>query len=248
MTMETLDLKVSRTGGELSSQIKSLTESNHTWFEDVCGLNANFGQHNGTRTISISASQCDDSVPRVQHLTRRSVAQNVSTPPWPQPQHLEPASAVRLSFHRSSCNIGCGCVCHKRSRLQSPKYLNAVLGSMMVGYSALPWFAQACDDVSCRDRSAKITYTYVFPQWFASRALYLKLVNDYPKGPELCLRVVRVRPLGADIFWATRAENEDSGLHQIKRLLLNGEASVLDVNPRGETALLVRNIGSLYKR
>jgi hypothetical protein len=73
-------------------------------------------------------------------------------------------------------------------------------------------------------------------------------MNDYSKGPELCLRMVRVRPLDAHIFAAARLQNENSGLHHIKRLLLAGEASVLDVNPGGETALLVRNIDSLYKR
>ena len=138
-----------------------------------------------------------------------------------------------------SCNVSCRCSCHKKGRLKSPKFLTTILGSIMVGYNAIPGLAPKCNDPSCKGQSTKITYTYAFPEWFVSRVLYLNFNNEQLRGPELCLRVVRVRPFDADIFVAMADQREEVALQQTKRLLLAGEASVLDVNPQGYSLVSV---------
>ena len=77
-----------------------------------------------------------------------------------------------------------------------------------------------------------ITITYVFPLWVVQRTMVIKLQG---KGPELLLRVRRVRPNNATIFLAL--ENND--LKAVKRLLAAGEASILDVNEDGQSLLHV---------
>ena len=138
-----------------------------------------------------------------------------------------------------SCNVNCRCSCHKRGSLKSPKFLTTILGSIMVGYNAIPGLAQRCNDPSCKGQATNITYTYAFPDWFVRRVVYLNFKNEQSRGPELCLRVVRVRPDDAKIFLAMQDDREEVALEHTKRLLLAGEASVLDVKPNGKNVITV---------
>ena len=149
--------------------------------------------------------------------------------------------AKPTTFHLTGkyCNVNCRCSCHKKGSLKSPKFLTTILGSIMVGYNAIPGLAQRCNDSSCKGQSTNITYTYAFPEWFVSRVLYVNFKKEQLKGPELCLRVARVRPRDAAIFIAMEDEREEHVLEYTKGLLLAGEASVLDVNPQGMTLLQV---------
>ena len=191
----------------------------------------------------------------VLHNTLNGSSRKISTPstdltltrPPAPPSHMAPQIAKANNFRiiGKSCNVNCRCSCHKRGSLKSPKFLTTILGSIMVGYSAIPGVAQRCNDPSCKGQSTKITYTYAFPEWFISRVVYFNFNNEQLRGPELCLRIVRVRPYDADIFIAAQDGREELALEHTKRLLLAGEASVLDVNPNGESALLVGEILSL---
>lgn len=149
--------------------------------------------------------------------------------------------AVNLDIARSFCEQGCTCACHKRSRIKSPSYLNAVFGSLLVGYSAKPWVTRTCDSADCRSRSTTVTYTYAFPHWFLNRIVTLKMAYDQSRGPELCLRVVRVRPRYDSIFAPTATSTDEVAIRHIQLLLSSGEASVLDVDPYGRSALQVRS-------
>ena len=55
-----------------------------------------------------------------------------------------------------------------------------------------------------------------------------------------------MRPDDADIFFVVEDEREGLVLEYTKRLLLAGEASVLDVNPQGKTLLKVGGVLFLY--
>ncbi|CAD6590422.1 MAG: hypothetical protein ASARMPREDX12_004359 [Alectoria sarmentosa] len=63
------------------------------------------------------------------------------------------------------------------------------------------------------------------------------MVYDQLGGPELCLRVVRVRSHKDNIFDMATRSMEEVSIDRIKLLLVNGEASVLDVDPYGRSAL-----------
>ena len=145
-------------------------------------------------------------------------------------------SITTFEIARSSCGSHCDCACHRRFRFRSPGFLDAVFGSLFLGYQASPWFSQGCRNGRCRTSSTRLQY--MFPKWFVKRSVALTIACSQPKGPELILRLLRLRPDTAFIFHCAFNGYYD----ELKRLLENGEASVVDVNSNNETALTVRLI------
>ena len=155
------------------------------------------------------------------------------------------SNTIPMKSARKSCDLACGCVCHQRSQFKSPRSLNALLGSLFVGYQASPWSTQTCSNSDCRQRSKKFTYVYTFPQWFLARILLVDMAYSQSRGPELCLRVMRVRPMYAGGFQVIcRGLTGMSSIHHLKRLFNDGEVSVLDVDTEHSTILHV--ISMLY--
>ena len=72
--------------------------------------------------------------------------------------------------------------------------------------------------------------------------MILKIAYDQPRGPELCLGVLRVRSKKASIWSAIESTYRDENIvvRRLQSLFIDGEASVLDVDPRGWSALTVR--------
>ena len=135
---------------------------------------------------------------------------------------------------RNSCGTYCDYTCHRKFRFRSPDFLDAVFGTLFLGYQASPWFAQGCRNGRCRRSSTRLQY--MFPKWFVKRSVALTIACSQPKGPELILRVLRSRPDDAFVFVCAQ-----NGYHdELRRLLENGEASLLDVHEYNQTALNVR--------
>ena len=152
------------------------------------------------------------------------------------------SNTISIMLTRNSCDSACGCVCHRRSQFRSPRSLNALLGSLFIGYQASPWSAQTCNNSGCQQRSKKLTYVYAFPQWFLARILVVDMAYSQSRAPELCLRVMRVRPRYTGGFSILQsALSNDDQVHRIERLLNKGEASVLDVDEFNITMLQVRS-------
>ena len=149
--------------------------------------------------------------------------------------------AVNIDFTRSLCEHDCNCACHRMARIKSPRCLNDIFGSLWLGYSAQPWSARTCDSTDCHGRSKSVSYTYAFPRWLLNWMITLRTAYNQSSGPELCVRLVRVRPDDADIFAATWADIEEVAINRIKHLLKHGEASLLDVDQNGLNALQVRS-------
>ena len=146
---------------------------------------------------------------------------------------------THLSFqYTGTCPISCGCSCHKQRYLRTPNWANQVLGSLLVGYSGLTGLSPRCHIPICQNRSgSNARITYIFPWWVLSRVLAVHIAYTQPEGPELCLRVLRVCPKHADIFFAASMNY----VSRIKKLLSQGKASVLDVEfGTNRTALHVR--------
>ena len=135
---------------------------------------------------------------------------------------------------RNSCESHCDCTCHRRLRFRSPRFLDTVFGTLFLGYQASPWFAQGCRNGRCRRSSTRLQY--MFPKWFVKRSVALTIACSQPKGPELTLRVLRLRPDNAFVFACAQYGYHD----ELQRLLENGEASLLDVDRYNRTALHVR--------
>ena len=140
-----------------------------------------------------------------------------------------------------SCSLDCLCVCHKIKFARSPSFLNNTIGSLFIGYRIRPWCTQACNDPQCRAGNACFTYIYAFPPWLIKRALFASITYTYSSGPELVLRIMRVRSLRAPAFsWVYDCFGESNPCQSVlKGLMDNAEASVLDVTNDGRTLLHV---------
>ena len=162
----------------------------------------------------------------------------------PQSEALVRPYAATFDLTRSLCEPDCSCACHEGGRIRSPRYLNAIFGSLLIGYRTQPWVTATCDSSDCRGRLIYVTYTYAFPRWLLDRMVTFRIAYDQSRGPELCVRLPRVRSHGDSIFTAVRVympRGKEAAIQYIKLLLTNGEASVLDVDPDGHTALQVRS-------
>lgn len=155
------------------------------------------------------------------------------------PSSLIASLNVTQTFRASSC----GYTCHKKRRFMSPTSLNALLGSLFMGYKASPGFTQKCTSADCHHPTKQFTYTYAFPQWLIRRVVFISVLYSRYRGPELCLRVMRVRPHATTIFadFSFSSPTNDLVFHKLKHALNNGDASVLDIDIAGRTLLHVRS-------
>ncbi len=142
-------------------------------------------------------------------------------------------STLNLDLLQSSCDLDCRCNCHGSYQHHRHCSQTGLVACLLNGYSARPISSRDCNSQDCQSQSSKITYA--FPAWFWYRALSFSASLNHRPGPEFCLRLMRVRPRDADSFRA--AYRGDTSL--LKQLLISGEASVLDVDPTGLTALHV---------
>lgn len=226
VTMETLEAQVGQTNGALAGQMQMMTGL----ISNILELNHRDHTIPGVRRSAAEIHPSSDSLVIPQspsHLGHDHYR-------TPQPGFAS-SQATTFDLTLSSCGLKCTCTCHKRTRFRSPQFLNSIIGSLFLGYNASPLLGQRCNKEYCRSPSTDVTYTYAFPRWFVDRVVVFKMSSNLPKGPELCIRLARMRPRNADIF-AAAVEHSDDVRH-VERLLLTGGASVLDIDPTGVTAL-----------
>lgn len=222
-------------GGALASQVEDLITHRQCLLDikNEQDITSQSTSATATQEGPLSASDANDSSSTsLIGLSRQSTLVDIDrTEPH---RKLGKARSWPTKLSQSTCSLDCSCACHRRNRLKSPDILNSFFGSLSVGYKLWPWASPSCDKKHCRSRSTSITYA--FPQWFMSRAISMTMAYSHSQGPELSLRMMRVRSGDADIFMAVFR----GASHHIGRLLKDGEASVLDVDPAGNTALQVR--------
>lgn len=76
---------------------------------------------------------------------------------------------------KRGCSRHCSCQCHRHTRVESPKWVRSVFGSLFLQYNSLPIVdTRACDNKYCHRLSTKsVRLRYVFPQWLMTRAAYI---------------------------------------------------------------------------
>ncbi|KAK0623673.1 ankyrin repeat-containing domain protein [Immersiella caudata] len=91
-----------------------------------------------------------------------------------------------------------------------------------------------CNRANCRNHSmTAMQIFYTFPYWLLSRMLVFSLALSKSHGPEMLLRVVRIRPLDDPLFVSVRRGD----IETTRSLLSTGKASVLDVTTLNRSAL-----------
>lgn len=137
---------------------------------------------------------------------------------------------------QSRCLKGlCQCKCHKQTRRRTPAYLNHIVGSLLIGYNFFPFVPPSCDLRGCGRRSSTLCVNYTFPRWFLDRTILMEVRNKQSVGPELLLRVIRMRPNYAEIFITCRRGH----IGILQRLLNEGQGSISDVGEDGQSLLQV---------
>ena len=155
-------------------------------------------------------------------------------------KQLTAVSAVGIRtahLPRTACKPWCSCVCHSETRIQTPQFLQQILGGLFIGYSGLPVLTKPCNQQSCHLRAQPMSYiTYFFPLWFLARMISLVLTTTPMAGPVVSLKTQRTIPGNADIFTYAKLGYVD----KLQALFENGLASPHDVHfESGVTALHV---------
>ena len=168
-------------------------------------------------------------------MARANISREPSKPP--QGASVSQSSAPTFILAKSTCQSSCNCSCHAQTRANKPYLINAVLGFLFAGYHISPWSTDRCDSTYCGNRSMRYTYEYTFPQWFTARTILIAMANSTSRGPEMCLRVMRLVPSTSKIFHAAVSGK----IFWVRQLLAQGKASVVDVDEHGHTPLHVRH-------
>lgn len=152
----------------------------------------------------------------------REVFQGVS-----QPATSNSPILLQTSLSRPSCGTQlCCCRCHKITTRKLPRWLQQVVGFLLIGYSGIP-YSQPCNERNCRrEDKSLLTVTYYFPWWFWSHSL-ISFMNkwDPVEGNVLGVRTPRIVHNAAPVFQMTTRGN----IEGLQDLFSQGLASPFDV-------------------
>jgi hypothetical protein len=151
----------------------------------------------------------------------------------------ENAIFVKTSFNTRRCGRFCGCQCHVRTQLCTPRPFSRIFGLLLYNYSGtfLPG-SRPCNNPRCQSRGHGASqFTYLFPRWMISRAI--SIMSNYGDlsgiGASWTVRLPRVIPFGARIW--TLVESGD--LKGVQEEFAKNHASPFDVEEHGWTLLHV---------
>ncbi|EMC98042.1 hypothetical protein BAUCODRAFT_411250 [Baudoinia panamericana UAMH 10762] len=144
---------------------------------------------------------------------------------------------LECSIRRMStgCLPLCSCRCHKYGRLSTPRFLDQVVGQLLIGYTMRPRTAVHCDEKRCmgNDRTT-FRLLYVFPAWFLSWAIAVLITATANRPPEMLLRIPRLRN-HRDALWE---EVSFGNIDFVKDAFQRGTAHIDDVTSNGAQSLL----------
>lgn len=182
-----------------------------------------------------TASPCDLNSARIEHQAVEALTRNSNH------VHLNETSSniVISGVARQRCPSLCKCQCHKTSRMQTPSFLQSVVGHLCVQYNSMPFFdRRPCDSWRCSSNSrVMIRLQYRFPSWMAARAV-CALVSSHglnDAGAYLHLKVPRVNNLPG-LQWAVRQGN----IPWLQRRISGREILPTDVMSNGQSIVMVR--------
>ncbi|KAK3321994.1 ankyrin repeat-containing domain protein [Apodospora peruviana] len=150
--------------------------------------------------------------------------------------------SITARHRRSACRPTCECCCHKRSTTKwwqwdSPSHLQAVCGSLFVGYTGYPVIRHdGCDCNTCLVKSSGFfEVAYIFPAWFLNYTFHAIMYRKATQLPTIVITLrQRVPFTNGCIFQAAETNNIDL----LKTLLLQDPDAVNYTNlENGVTAL-----------
>jgi hypothetical protein len=156
------------------------------------------------------------------------------------PQLVRDAEFIEIRarrFNEQACDPWCKCACHAKKDISSPHFLESIIDRLLLGYTGFIKSSRPCTRLACRRRSdLQGQIRYRFPVWFLSWNITAFIASRPAQTPEMLLRVSRVRPYGdTDLFRFSTSGD----VQRIHALFMSHQASPLDVQPDGRTALHV---------
>ena len=131
------------------------------------------------------------------------------------------------------CDVDCPCSCHSYIQIESPRPLSNIFGSLFIAFRESAFSKQAHTSTQCQAHATKSTFFYAFPPWLLERAISITYSSILAQGPELLLRVMRMRAHHQIV----RRDPQSWAVVRVKGMLDTGQASVLDINSYGFTLL-----------
>ncbi|KAK2047654.1 ankyrin [Colletotrichum somersetense] len=135
------------------------------------------------------------------------------------------------------CDSICPCDCHVRRTIEAPRWLRGLFGTLFYTYSGSPIFGRLpCNYLPCRKTGdGGHQYTYYFPSWWISRALYVSFTrqNLTGIGGSWTLRIPKMLDGGHPIW---RFVNSGT-VRQVAELLPKFGVSLCDINQDGKSLL-----------
>ncbi len=153
---------------------------------------------------------------------------------------IKPALCFSASVNTNKCPRFCRCQCHIRTQLCTPYWMRSIIGSFFGSFIGYPFLgSRPCNYVRCQQtRTSSTRVLYVFPAWFAKRAIVASSTGNDLSGPgaSWTFRMPRLRSSNARI-WNYVA---NGSLSMVREAFEKGEASPYDVSNDGRTLLHVR--------
>ena len=150
----------------------------------------------------------------------------------PQALPQDPPNWLLSPQRKSRCPEWCSCQCHSKLKLRAPWFLKTVFGLSTIEYTAS---RDPCNDRSCRGRqNLGFGMTFRIPKYLLSRYISIALTYTPLEGPRFSLQIPRVMPWSHPLFMYANQGN----IEAMHNLFVEREASILDVNPIGASALM----------
>lgn len=157
------------------------------------------------------------------HLSNAGINKPVTE--W-LPQHGVDDSKTLLPLHTANDHSRQNNLLFRRANMRTPRALKDFVGSLCMGYLNIACTDSTCHDPSCRPKSkSSLCLKYHFPHWFLSYAISIFVRLSQTAGPEIMLRMPKVRPPNADVFYFACTGNIDG----MRYLFKSGLASPDDV-------------------
>ena len=205
------------------------------------GLLSDFLCHDSSQKVSRGLRQPK---PELDIVTRHEIESLQQRKAKNDKDNYTPSSSnilVRIKGHARThqdnhCDSACKCACHIMNQSRSPRSVDALLGTLFIGYSAAPFRAKTkCTASECKGNgSIKINMEYLFPLWFLLN-VSAKLMISSTGDPAFCLRITRTRTGGHDIKRLITSND----LGSLQSLYSSGRGSPNDVFENGQGALYV---------
>ncbi|UPL04194.1 hypothetical protein LCI18_015128 [Fusarium solani-melongenae] len=180
-------------------------------------------------------------------VAQKNPAETKAHPHTGQKESAYPPGFMNSSFYftlgmmKPGCQSNCPCRCHfprSRHSWRLPRVLDAVIGSLFIGYTSNPVVSSKCNLKECsKARSIRLRLSYTLPLWFLNHTVRMLVEASTARPFALSLVSYRRRKYkmsDKSILFQAHSGN----LIGVQKILHTNRAALLDVGIDGHTVLM----------